>query len=150
MVGEQSASARLVIGADGNQSVCRRFVQGTNEPQYVGAAVWRFFLPGENPFVEVWRWRWRCRGVDGTGGCVPCQHSSSSAASAQVGDTFVMSGEGKVFVMQPTKRDGKTVTYCSGITGFPESRLQELNQTRCVHRSLHRCSCRRALTRVVA
>ena len=28
-------------------------VQGDTEPTYVGAAVWRFFLPGENPFVEV-------------------------------------------------------------------------------------------------
>ena len=28
-------------------------VQGDTEPAYVGAAVWRFFLPGENPFVQV-------------------------------------------------------------------------------------------------
>ena len=28
-------------------------VQGDTEAEYVGAAVWRMFLPGKNPFVEV-------------------------------------------------------------------------------------------------
>ena len=37
----------------------------------------------------------------------------------------------QTFVMQPVKREGEVLTYVSGISGFEEGRLGELNQTRC-------------------
>lgn len=92
MADSRRVRAKLIVGADGNGSACRKFVQvrhpmtfleiyylggthgadsaqlticcsalcgsegvvqGTTKPEYVGAAVWRMFLPGENPFVNV-------------------------------------------------------------------------------------------------
>lgn len=49
----RSVRAQVVVGADGNRSACRSYVQGATEAEYVGAVVWRFFVPGDNPFVEV-------------------------------------------------------------------------------------------------
>jgi hypothetical protein len=42
--------------------------------------------------------------------------------------------------MQPVKREGKILTYVSGISGFDENRLEELNQTRCELLSWYRYS----------
>lgn len=141
-------------------------VQGNTSADYVGAAVWRFFVPGVNPFVEV------SDTLVLTGDCKVRFYSWSIAAALQhtLGDTSVGLPPGaeifwfpdpflyfeeksscnftpeketklkpilsyvsgvQTFVMQPMQREGKVLTYVAGISGFEESRLHELNQTRC-------------------
>ena len=44
----------------------------------------------------------------------------------------------QVVTVAPAVKEGKAVTYCSGLSGFPEERLGELHQTRCAPQLFHR------------
>lgn len=37
----------------------------------------------------------------------------------------------QVLAVAPAIKEGTLVTYCSGLSGFPQERLAELNQSRC-------------------
>ena len=92
---------KLLIGADGNRSMTRAYVNPKAQLQYAGAAVWRFFIDVENPFVSE-------------------------------GECLVLSGGAKVITCQRVRQGGRPVTYCSGLSQYPEEQLEHLNQTRCV------------------